>query len=382
MEKIVKKMYTDVGSPYAFGGVDRIYKGVKDSGYNISKNRIKKILQSIPSYTLHKQPRKHFRRRPIMVSKPGLYLNCDLLEYSELSAANRNYRYLLVCQDMFSRYVYTKFLKNKKAQSVASGLKKILEETHHNYKYLQSDEGTDFYNNKVKKLLETYGIHHYHTYNRETKASLVERFLRSYQSVLYRMLTEKNTTKFLKHHRKIISSYNKRRHSGLKNKTPQYVHFLKDRRKINTISKDILDVKTKNIRSKRKSVNKMKKGINTSTRLKVGSHVRLVLATVTQSKFARGYKQQNTQEIFRIHSIKKNTSPVTYRLKDLSGEVVDGSFYKQELVETEKPEFFLINKIIKSKKVGNKKQYLVSWVGYNDSFNSWVGGEDIYDFKK
>ena len=67
MEQIVKKMYTNVGSPYAFGGVDRIYNGVKALGYNISKNRIKKILQSIPSYTLHKQPRKHFRRRPIMV---------------------------------------------------------------------------------------------------------------------------------------------------------------------------------------------------------------------------------------------------------------------------------------------------------------------------
>ena len=380
MEKIVKKMYTDVGSPYAFGGVDRIYKGVKDSGYNISKNRIKQILQSIPSYTLHKQPRKHFRRRPIMVSKPGLYLNCDLLEYSELSAANKNYRYLLVCQDMFSRYVYTKFLKNKKGQSVASGLKNILEETHHNYKYLQTDEGTDFYNSKVKKLLESYGIRHYHTFNRETKASLVERFLRTYQGVLYRMLTEKNTMEFLKHHRKIISSYNKRKHSGLKNKTPQYVHFLQDRRKINSITKDILNVKTKNMVDKRKSVKK--KGINTSSRLKVGSHVRLVLATVTQSKFARGYKQQNTQEIFRIHSVEKNTSPITYRLKDLSGETVKGAFYRQELVEVAKPEFFLINSIIKSKKVGNKKQYLVSWVGYDDSFNSWIGGEDIYDFKK
>ena len=184
------------------------------------------------------------------------------------------------------------------------------------------------------------------------------------------MLTEKNTMEFLKHHRKIISSYNKRKHSGLKNKTPQYVHFLQDRRKINSITKDILNVKTKNMVDKRKSVKK--KGINTSARLKVGSHVRLVLATVTQSKFARGYKQQNTQEIFRIHSVEKNTSPTTYRLKDLSGESVKGAFYRQELVVVAKPEFFLINSIIKSKKVGNKKQYLVSWIGYDDSFYSLV----------
>ena len=116
--------------------------------------------------------------------------------------------------------------------------------------------------------------------------------------------------------------------------------------------------------------------------MKVGSHVRLVLAAVTQSKFTKGYKQQNTQEIFRIHSVKKDTSPITYKLKDLSGEIIKGAFYKQELVETTKPEFFLINEIIKSKRVNNKKQYFVSWLGYGDSFNSWIGSEAIYNFEK
>ena len=174
MEKIVKDVYTDVGSPYAFGGVNRLYKGLKELGYNISKSKIKNILKSIPSYTLHKQARKKFKNRPVMVSRPGLYMNCDLLEYSELSKTNKNYRYLLVCQDMFSRYVYTEFLKNKNADSVVAAFKKFLKKSHHKYKYLQSDEGKEFFNNKLKKLLDKHGIHHYHTYNRETKASLVE----------------------------------------------------------------------------------------------------------------------------------------------------------------------------------------------------------------
>ena len=164
MEKIVKDVYTDVGSPYAFGGVDRLYNGLKELGYNISKSKIKNILKSIPSYTLHKQPRKKFKRRPIMTSRPGLYMNCDLLEYSELSKTNKNYRYLLVCQDMFSRYVYTEFLKNKKADSVVAAFKIFFKKTHYNYKYLQSDEGGEFFNGKLKKLLNKQGIHHYHTH--------------------------------------------------------------------------------------------------------------------------------------------------------------------------------------------------------------------------
>ena len=327
-------------------------------GYNdISKHRIKKILQSIPSYTLHKTARKKIKRRPIMTSRPGLYLNCDLLEYSDLSKSNKNYRYLLVCQDMFSRYVYTEFLKNKKGESVAKKLKKILDKTYCKYKYLQTDEGSEFFNTKIKKLMKQYNIQHYHTFNRETKAALVERFLKTYKGVLYRMLTEKNTSKFLKHHNKIISSYNKRSHKGLKKRSPHYVHFLGDRKKINRIAKDILDIKRSNI-GKKKSL-APKKSINTRNRLKVRSHVRLVLASVTQAYFKKGYKQQNTQEIFQIHSIKEDTSPPTYRLKDLSGEIIKGSFYREELVETIKPDFFLISKIIKSKIVNKKKNCLM-----------------------
>ena len=124
------------------------------------------------------------------------------------------------------------------------------------------------------------------------------------------------------------------------------------------------------------------KTINRTTKLNVGSYVRLVLATVTQAKFTKGYNQQNTQEVFKIHAIKKNTLPTTYKLKDLSGELIEGSFYFEEFVETSKPDFFLINKIIKSKTINNKKHYFVSWKGYDDSFNSWIESKAIYNFKK
>jgi len=74
--------------------------------------------------------------------------------------------------------------------------------------------------------------------------------------------------------------------------------------------------------------------------------------------------------------------PITYKLKDLSNELIKGSFYIEELVETVKPDFFLINEIIRSKTINNKKIYFVSWKGYDDSFNSWIESEAIYSLKK
>ena len=64
-----------------------------------------------------------------------------------------------------------------------------------------------------------------------------------------------------------------------------------------------------------------------------------------------------------------NTNPVTYKLVDLQGEKVTGSFYEQELQKA-KQEIFRIEKIIR--RDYKKKSALVKWKGYPDKFNSWV----------
>ena len=74
-----------------------------------------------------------------------------------------------------------------------------------------------------------------------------------------------------------------------------------------------------------------------------------------------------------FYNLKKcNDIPVTYKITDYNGEEIQGSFYEQELQKT-KQDIFRIEKIIMQK--GNKS--LVKWLGYNDSFNSWVDNKDI-----
>jgi len=96
-----------------------------------------------------------------------------------------------------------------------------------------------------------------------------------------------------------------RPHIGLNGRTPYDVHFLKDIRKINVIAKEILDIKFLKNSCKSNPRQKNKKTINRSAKLKVGSYVRLVLGSVTQAKFTKGYRQQNTQEVFKIRAVKK-----------------------------------------------------------------------------
>ena len=80
----------------------------------------------------------------------------------------------------------------------------------------------------------------------------------------------------------------------------------------------------------------------------------------------RGYTQRLTEEIFKISKLQL-TIPVTYKRTDYNGEEIQGSFYEPEL-QKRSQNTFRIEKVLWRK--GDKS--LVKWMGYNDSFNSWI----------
>ena len=77
------------------------------------------------------------------------------------------------------------------------------------------------------------------------------------------------------------------------------------------------------------------------------------------------------EEVFKISKMQL-TIPVTHKITDYNEEEIQGSFYKQELQKT-KQDIFRIEKIIKQQ----ESKSLVKWLGYHDSFNSWVDNKDI-----
>ena len=89
--------------------------------------------------------------------------------------------------------------------------------------------------------------------------------------------------------------------------------------------------------------------------------------------FRKGYFGDWSEEIFEIVA-RLPTSPVTYELRDLAGELIKGGFYEPEVQKVTKSdrEHFDVDRILKTRKRGGKIQYLVSWKGYPSKFNSWV----------
>ena len=100
----------------------------------------------------------------------------------------------------------------------------------------------------------------------------------------------------------------------------------------------------------------------------VGDKVRI---SKKKKTFEKGYTTRWMEEIFTIVEVQR-ASPATYRIADLNGEEITGTFYVPELQKTSQ-ELFRIDKVIKR----GKTKSLVKWKGYSDDFNSWVDNRDM-----
>ena len=126
----------------------------------------------------------------------------------------------------------------------------------------------------------------------------------------------------------------------------------------NTIKMKPVDVKSNTYIDSSKEINE-----KDHPKYKIGDNVRI---SKYKNIFAKGYTPNWSEEVFVIKKI-KNTALWTYLIIDLDGEEIVGTFYENELQNTNQEEFG-IEKVIKRK--GDK--LYVKWKGHNNSFNSWI----------
>jgi hypothetical protein len=264
------------------------------------------------------------------------------------SKYNKGINYLLTVIDIFSKYAWVVPLKDKRGTSVTEAFNKIITKERKPI-HLWVDQGVEFYNKTFKSLLSKHNINMYHTFN-EGKAVVIERFNRTLKEIMWKYFTANNTNTYISHLQQMVDKYNTTKHSSIK-MTPTQAS--------NCSNKDAV---YSNLYGSMKQT-KIK------PKFKIGSRVRL---SKLKRYFEKGYTPNWTEEIFIISGI-NNTNPITYSIKDLNEEAIQGSFYQQELLPT-KQEVFRIEKVIRRK----NNQALVKWKGYSDKFNSWVSLSDLH----
>ena len=71
---------------------------------------------------------------------------------------------------------------------------------------------------------------------------------------------------------------------------------------------------------------------NRKPAFKIGDTVRI--SKYKRKTFDKGYTPNWTEEVFVIDEIRP-TEPITYKINDLNGEEIEGTFYREELQKTE-----------------------------------------------
>lgn len=160
---------------------------------------------------IHRYSRKNFERRKYSMRGIADTLQADLIDMQQFAQVNHGYRYILIAIDVFSKRAYAIPLKNKTAKSTVDAMEKILRQVGQPIRNLHTDNGKEFFNNAMKRLLVQYGnINHYSTQSVK-KASIVERLIRTIKRKLYMRFSLQSTKKWDTKLEKVIQIYNNTR---------------------------------------------------------------------------------------------------------------------------------------------------------------------------
>jgi len=174
---------------------------------------------------------------------------------------------------------------------------------------------------------------------------------------MYKYFTKYNTYRYLDVINKLLTGYNNSVHS--------------------TIGIPPSKVKSSNIYSVEQRINSLWGKIPEGrVKFKVGDLVRI---TKEKVKFAKGYEQTFSTEIFRVVKVIRRVPQPVFELSDLQDCPIEGQFYNDEHVKvTVSPQTELeIDKIVRTRNKCGIKQHFVKWRGYEETLNTWVNSTDI-----
>lgn len=305
---------------------------------------------------IHKPVRKVKHRRHVRASERDEIWSMDLVDMSEWKADNDGEKYMLTVVDVFSRFAWARPMLTKSANDTFAAFIDIVDSSGRTPKKIWVDQGAEFYNSTFKKWMkgnsDTSPVIMYSTFG-ESKSVVVERFNKTLKTKMWHYFTEKNTRRWVDELPRLILSYNKRVHSTL-GMSPWEASKAKNAKKVYLIHNQA-DAD----------------GGDRVPRYQIGDVVRI---SRIKGIFEKGYLPNFSREVFTVVETQVPFSlsePITYKLQDRFGEVLQGSFYDAELGSVKYPDVLLVESVLKEKMVRGEKQLLIKWLGYPEKIRGF-----------
>ena len=217
-------------------------------------------------------------------------------------------------------------------------------------------------------MFQNLKIHHFTVLNTRTKANFAERAIRTLRQRIGRMFKGTRNFNWVDSLQLITSAYNNSFHRII-GTSPLKALCESDKGSLWRYQYLRNDAATKT-------------GEATKYSMPIGGRVKLAYL---ENVFMRAYDERWTKEIFIIIEREIQQGYEIYKLKDTNNDIIEGSFYPEELqLITKRPEVeeeFDIEKVIKHRTRNRIKEILVKWFGYGEGFNTWIREDTIREFQ-
>jgi hypothetical protein len=305
----LRNSYYDTKQPSAFTGVNSVARAARRSEKTVTPAKAREWLSGETPYVLHRAARRRFPRSKIFAPAQHDLWEADLTFFDKLKRFNDGVKYLLVVVDVFSKVAAVEPLRTKATVEVSRAFEIIVRRLKTTPAKLRTDRGTEFNSAVFRRLMSKYNIHHYMTLDADIKAGVAERFNRTIKGRITRYMTANRTQRYVPKLQNIVSGYNASYHRSI-GMEPNSVNHSNSRI----------------VWERLYGAGRLKTRL-TRPKFKLGDRV---LISKSRDVFDRGYTTNWKSEIFTVHHILRHF-PYRYLLRDEAGEVLEGSFYEQEI---------------------------------------------------
>lgn len=209
--ELLNKLYYD--PKIGFHSQNALYKKAKAIDSTITQAKVKEFLQNQATQQITKPAKKNKVFDTIISPSVRNNYQMDIM-YLPFPAQNKNFKYLLTCIDVYSRFAFVIPLKNKQGDDVFHAFK-IMITKYGKPKNLNVDVGSEFTYKPFKEFCEKNNITLFFSNpEQENKNSIIERFHRTLRNLLlkYSIATDKAYINVLQ---TLVSNYNNTHHSTI-----------------------------------------------------------------------------------------------------------------------------------------------------------------------
>mgnify|MGYP000095936647 CR=1 FL=1 len=290
-----------------FSGRTKIYDKIKQDFIGISQPALLKALQNLESYQLHLVKKRPSVVRPIVSTRPLQRIQIDLVDMQPLSRWNDGYRYLLNTIDTYTKFAWSRAIKDKTKAQVKTALRGIISTMERTPDHIQSDNGKEFLGlGEEMNIHWIYGL----AYTPQSQGQ-IERFNGTLKQKLFRYMTQQGIKRYIDILPDLIDSYNRSKHT-----TTGYAPV----ELVDTADREVLKAARKGIKRQAK---KMTENHPAPEHFARGDRVRMSIKATKgwrKDKINRkAYLPQWSAEIYTVKTASR-ANPQTMTLQETDGQ--------------------------------------------------------------